>query len=98
MPSASWGVDIVPIGEVASEELYCDDILSGETTDTIPCTYAIGDSMGHCAQPRWTDYYRFDGTSLKLANSEMPARFRKWPDELRRILKTSPTDAEIRSP
>ena len=89
------GREVVPIGEVASEELGCDSSLSAEARETLPCTYAIGDSLGHCGQPRWTDYYRFDGTRLILANKEMPRQFRKWPDELRRLLQTSPSDAEL---
>ena len=34
------------------------------------------------------------GAKLKT-HGEKPGRFSKWPNELRRILKTSPTDAEL---
>ena len=85
---------ILPVGEVSSEEVGCERFLEAGGRDTVPFTYAIG-GLAHLAQPRWTDYYRYDGTRLVIANNDRPALFRKWPDELRGLLKDRPDDAEL---
>jgi len=61
----------------------------------IPVTFAIGKTLAHVDQPRWTDYYRFDGQHMVSANSLLPQQFRHWPGELERVLTEHPDDPEI---
>jgi len=69
--------------------------LDGYDHPVIPVTFAIGKTLAHVAQPRWTDYYRFDGQHMVLANSLLPQQFRHWPGELERVLTEHPDDPEI---
>lgn len=61
----------------------------------IPSTYAIGKTLAHYLQPRWTDYYRYDGKQMILANSLCPERFRDWPRQLHQLLSEHGSDAEL---
>jgi len=61
----------------------------------IPVTYAIGRTLAHFAQPRWTDYYGFDGKQIFLANRLWPEQFRDWPRALGSCLKEHPDDSEL---
>ena len=89
------GGRIVPVGEFATEELDCDELAAlPDGRRAIPCTYAIGE-MAHCAQPRWSDYYSYDGARLVLVNRALPEAFRAWPEELTRELAGHPHDAEL---
>ncbi len=61
----------------------------------IPSTYAIGQKLPHSEQPRWTDYFGFDGKVLFLANRFGAEQFRSWPEDLKRLLQKNPDDAEL---
>jgi|GEM_PF-6110534 len=67
----------------------------GYNQPVIPVTFAIGKTLAHVGQPRWTDYYRFDSQHMVLANSLLPQQFRHWPGELKRVLTEHPDDPEI---
>jgi hypothetical protein len=69
--------------------------LDGYDQPVIPVTFAIGTTLDHATQPRWTDYYRFDGQRIILANSVLPQQFQAWPGRLKRVLTDHPDDPEI---
>lgn len=106
-PGASWqpgcafvfklaeGKALVHVGTITSH--YPIQATSvGETGRlVIPATYAIGQTLPHSEQPRWTDYYGFDGKVLFLANRFAPEHFQSWPGTLKRFLQKHPDDAEV---
>ncbi|MHC1763927.1 MAG: tetratricopeptide repeat protein [Verrucomicrobiia bacterium] len=106
-PGASWqpgcafvfklaeGRALVHVGTITSH--YPIRATSAGVTGrpVIPATYAIGQTLPHSEQPRWTDYYGFDGKALFLANRFAPEHFRNWPDNLMRLLQEHPDDAEL---
>jgi hypothetical protein len=105
-PGASWTPGCALVFNLSSNKLaYVATITShypinltridGRNQWVIPATYSIGKTQPHFSQPRWTDYYRFDGRQMMLANSFWPQRFRHWPVELRDLLKEHPDDAEL---
>jgi hypothetical protein len=69
--------------------------LDGFDQLVIPVTFAIGTTLAHAAQPRWTDYYRFDGQRIISSNSALPQRFRAWPGTLESVLTDHRDDPEI---
>jgi hypothetical protein len=69
--------------------------LDGDNRREIPSTYAIGTTMPHSAQPRWTDYYGYNGRRMALVNSRLSAQFPEWPAQLKRALAKHPDDPEL---
>ena len=86
---------VLAVAELPTEELGCSkEIMLPDGRVAIPCTYAIGD-MAHYAQPRWSDYYTYDGVKLRLVNSKLPNAFREWPRVLSKELAVHPQDGEL---
>lgn len=106
-PGASWqpgcafvfklaeGRALVHVGTITSHYPIRATSVGETGRLVIPAAYAIGQTLPHSEQPRWTDYYGFDGKVLFLANRFAPEEFRSWPDNLNRLLQKHPDDAEL---
>ena len=103
---ASWAPGCAFVFKLASDQLILLAILTshyevkierldGYNQPVIPVTFAIGTTLAHVAQPRWTVYYRLDGQRIILANSVLPQRFQAWPGTLKNVLTAHPDDPEI---
>ena len=86
---------LIPVATLTSHyDINVERGADGEQS-VIPITFAIGKTLAHVAQPRWTDYYRFDGQHMVPANSFMMQRFRAWPETLRNVLSDHSDDPEL---
>jgi hypothetical protein len=105
-PGASWAPScafvfrlgpekLVPVATITSHYPIPLTELDEQSRPVLPSTYAIGKSLAHAAQPRWTDYYRFDGRQMLLANRFCPQQFRSWPKQLKDLLRNQETDGEL---
>jgi hypothetical protein len=105
-PGASWipscaivfkftPESLVRVGTVTSHYPIQLSPLIDRNEFVLPATYAIGKTLAHYAQPRWTDYYAFDGKQLRLANELCPEHYRACPRELEDLLVEHGNDAEL---
>lgn len=66
--------------------------LDGDGSREVINDEAVGWSMCHGKQPRWTDIYAYKNSTYRLANGEFPGEFGDLAEELRETLKEYPTD------
>lgn len=86
---------LVPVGTITSHyDIQIGDV-EGDRHYEITSTYAIGTKMPHFEQPRWTDYYGYDGTQMVLVNNRLSRQFLEWPAILTRALDAYPDDPEL---
>jgi hypothetical protein len=83
------------VATITSHEAMRITKLGDHNQMAVPATYAIGKTLAHYAQPRWTDYWGFDGKQMIAANGLWSQQFRHWPAELKRLLEQHPDDAEL---
>ncbi len=88
---------MIPILNVdSSEPLQVRDIRHNGSLQVISRFEIGGDELSHAGMPRWSDIYAYKHGRYGVADSDYPECYRPWVEPLKAVLKSHPSDSELR--